>query len=647
MTGNGRLEYRHMKQDANSHFVALDGDDAGLIAGYPIIMDIADQDRVLGRAATVCLHRADRFPTVLTRPILLDSRGQGRFYGWAPLDLNRLSVQPRQATVAAGANPVIRVRRISKARLAVLSAVNTPYSAFQSLRLFFTGSVKGFTYRFARLYDALNAPSYADWIKALSEIAPPAKTSAREPLPPVFISIDGANPAQAAATRQSVVRQSYLNIQEISVEDVGKLAGKTKDIAYWMRLPGGVLLDEVAVDHMMQPLIANPTLAAVYCDEDQIDARGRRLQPFFKPAWNPPLAETGWLAPDGALIRLSALEGVANLAGTVSGDLLMAASKYGQIAHVPRVLLHRSLARPSVKPSQAKSRQAETRVSVIIPTRDRADLLSVCLNGLFNGTRADDLDVIVIDNDSREPETAALFARYAGKTNFRRFSMPGPFNFAKGCNLGVAHARYELTLLLNNDVYPLEPGWLDQMVAEFDDPRIGATGAFLLFPDGHVQHAGIVLNGDSVARHRFHFHHPQGGEDFGLMAQRQEMSAVTGACLLTRRSLWQRLGGMNDEYLKVAFNDVDYCLRLREIGKAILWTPHARLIHHESVSRGRENTQEKLARFVSEEKYMHERWGDALRNDPFYSPNLSLAAGDWVLDAVPTNLRARLSNLKM
>ncbi|MDW5315341.1 glycosyltransferase family 2 protein [Rhizobium sp. PL01] len=634
-----------MTHDASSHFVVLDGDDAGHIAGYPIIMDIADPDRVFGRTATVCIHRRDRFPALMTRPVLLDDQGLGRFYGWMPASLHRLSIRSCQTNAAAGASPAIRVRRISEARAAALIAVWTPRAAFRALRLRAAGSVKGFEYRVARLYDALNAPRYTAWIEAMTEMAPLTVSSADGREPPVFVSIVGNRPMQTDATRQSLALQSYPNVREISAEDTSFFTASSKDVAYWMRLPAGMLLDEHAVAHMMAPLLADPTVVAAYCDEDRVDARGRRFQPFFKPAWNPPLAETGWLAPDGALIRLDALKGVTDIAGTASGDLLTLASRHGKIAHVPRVLLHRLTARLPAQPSRPKKPLGETKVSVIIPTRDRADLLSVCLDGLFNGTRADDLDVIVMDNESREPETEALFARYANDRRFRRLPMPGPFNFSRACNLGVAQARYELTLLLNNDVNPIDPGWLDQMVAELDDPNAGASGAFLLFPDGYAQHAGVTLGSGSVARHSFHFRHPRAGEDYGLMAQRQEMSAVTGACLLTRRSLWQQVGGMNEEQLAVAFNDVDYCLKLRDIGKAIVWTPHARLIHHESVSRGGDDTPEKLARFASEEKYMHECWGDALRNDPFYNPNVSLTAGDWTLDAAPSSLLPRLPGL--
>lgn len=635
-----------MTQEADSHFTISDGDDAAGISGWPVIVDVADPDRVLGGSATICLHRQDRFPSLLKRSMLLDGGGRGRFYGWMPVSLCKLSVQPNRPALTTGRRPVIRVRRISYIRVGVLIAINAPVAAFRALRLLTAGNIKGFEYRFARLYDALNAPPYPAWIKALAESEPfdPAPLPGGNPAPPVFVSIAGGDLSQVEATRRTVVQQTYSNIHETPIEDAYASGARMTEAVYWMRLPAGMLLDKTAIAQMMQPLIADPLLAAAYCDEDRIDASGKRFSPFFKPAWNPPLAETGWLAPDGALIRLDALKKDTHLAGAASGQHLMAASRHGQIVHVPRVLIHRQAARLLTKPSRPKAPRAETKASVIIPTRDRADLLSVCLDGLFNATRADDLDVIVIDNDSQEPETAELFGRYAADHRFRRIPMPGPFNFSKACNLGVAHARYELNLLLNNDVNPIEPGWLEQMVAELDDPRAGAVGAMLLFPDGYAQHAGVTLGSGSVARHSFHFRHPQAGEDFGLMAQRQEMSAVTAACLLTRRSLWQQVGGMNEAHLAVAFNDVDYCLKLREIGKAILWTPHARLIHHESVSRGGDNTPEKLARFASEEKYMHERWGDILRNDPFYNPNLSLTAGDWTLDAAPRNLSPRLPN---
>ncbi|CAN7565295.1 glycosyltransferase family 2 protein [Pararhizobium sp. LjRoot255] len=639
-----------MTLEACDPFVVLDADAASRLLDCPIIVEITDPDKVLGRVARICLHRQDRVPAVLIRHILLDDQGRGRFYTWAPNGFCRLTIAPGRAAAISGRRPKVKVQRISRARLAILGALRAPLTAFRALKLRLGGNVKGFEYRFARLYEALNAPSYSAWMKAQAEtqltISPGFFTRDTAP-PPVFVSISGGNTVQIEATRRSLAQQSYADVREVPAEELPAIGAEFQGSAYWMRLPAGMQMGETAIAQMMRPLLDDPTLAAAYCDEDQIDAHGRRFAPFFKPAWNPPLAETGWLAPDGALIRLDALQDIPDLHGIEPGMLLIAASRHGQIVHVPRVLIQRSTARRPATPSKPKNPRTQTKVSVIIPTRDRAELLSACIEALFRTTRADDLDVIVIDNESREPETEALFASYAEDHRFRRLPLPGSFNFSKASNLGVEHARHELVLLLNNDIDPIGPGWLDQLVAELDDPRIGAAGALLLFPSGYAQHAGVTLGAGSVARHTFHFRHPDAGEDFGLMQQRQEMSAVTAACLLTRRSLWLQVGGMDEEGLVVAFNDVDYCLKLRAIGKGIMWTPHARLFHHESVSRGADDTPEKLARFAAEEKHMHERWGSALLADPFYNPNLSLTAGDHVLDAAPRDLSPRLRELQL
>lgn len=638
-----------MTRETCDSFDVLDADAVKPFLNCPIVVEIADWDKVLGRIATICIHRQGRVPAILRRHVLLDDQGCGRLYARPPNGFHRLTIVAGGTAGRSGRSPEVRVRRISLAHLAIICAVKAPRTAFRALQLRLAGNIKGFEYRFARLYDALNAPSYSDWIKAQAEIQP--ATSAVPftigPVPPVFVSIADGSAAQMGATRQSLASQSYKDVREIPVKELHAAAAQIQGPVFWMRLAAGMRLEDVAVEEMMKPLLDDSTLAAAYCDEDLIDMRGRRFSPFLKPAWNPPLAETGWLAPDGALIRLDALEDISDFAGIEPGQLLIAAAQKGQIVHVPRVLLHRRVARRPALPSDPKTPRTQTKVSVIIPTRDRADLLSVCLDGLFKFTRADDLDVIVIDNESREPATEALFASYAGEHRFRRLPLPGRFNFSKATNLGVAHARHELILLLNNDVDPLGSGWLDQLVAELDDPRIGAAGALLLFPSGSAQHAGVTLGAGSVARHTFLFRHPNAGEDFGLMQQRQEMSAVTGACLLTRRSLWFQVGGMDEENLIVAFNDVDYCLKLRAIGKGIMWTPHARLFHHESVSRGADDTPEKLARFAAEEKYMHERWGRVLLADPFYNPNLSLTAGDRVLDSAPRDLSPRLPQLHL
>ncbi len=277
---------------------------------------------------------------------------------------------------------------------------------------------------------------------------------------------------------------------------------------------------------------------------------------------------------------------------------------------------------------------------MIIPTRDRADLLEACFKGLFETTAAANLDVIVIDNDSTDSAALALLARYEQLGLVRRILLPGDFNFSRACNIGVDAAKHELVLLLNNDVEPLGPHWLSDLAGELDDPTVGAAGNLLLFADGYVQHGGVTLGAGTIARHSFHFLHPDRGGR-GLLRERREVSAVTAACLLTRKGLWHHLGGLDEEHLTVAFNDVDYCLKVRKAGLKIIWTPSAAMLHRESVSRGRDDTPEKLRRFAQEERTMYERWGAIVQADPYYNPNLSLIAEENILEAFPRGLAPR------
>ncbi|MCJ2033585.1 glycosyltransferase family 2 protein, partial [Methylobacterium sp. J-068] len=260
-------------------------------------------------------------------------------------------------------------------------------------------------------------------------------------------------------------------------------------------------------------------------------------------------------------------------------------------------------------------------VSVIVPTRDRAELLGVALEGLLTSTDYPVLEVIVVDNESIEADTRALFARHAGDARVRVLPVPGAFNFSDLSNRGAAAARGSVLLFLNNDIEVIEPGWLREMVSIALDPGIGAVGAKLLYPDRTLQHGGIILGIGGVAGHS----HPGLGEAepgyFARMVLSQEVSAVTGACLAVRADAFAACGGFDAERLAVAFNDVDLCLRLRAHGYRNVWTPHARLIHHESKSRGAEDTPEKRARFEGEVAVMRARWGAQLRADPYYNPN--------------------------
>jgi GT2 family glycosyltransferase len=202
-------------------------------------------------------------------------------------------------------------------------------------------------------------------------------------------------------------------------------------------------------------------------------------------------------------------------------------------------------------------------------------------------------------------------------------SYDAPFNYSAINNMAVKYASGELICLLNNDIEPISNGWLRELVSHALRPGIGAVGAMLYYPDDTIQHAGVVLNG--VAAGHLHVGLPRGSAGYANRAQLvQNLSAVTAACLLVRKKIWNDIGGMDEINLPVAFNDVDFCLKVQQHGYRNLWTPFAELYHHESASRGRDDTPEKRARFHGEINFLQGKWGDLLRNDPAWNPNLAL-----------------------
>lgn len=213
----------------------------------------------------------------------------------------------------------------------------------------------------------------------------------------------------------------------------------------------------------------------------------------------------------------------------------------------------------------------------------------------------------------------------AADKRVRVLRYPGEFNYSAINNFGVAQARGTIVGLLNNDLRIIESDWLREMASQALRPEVGAVGAMLFYGDGPVQHAGVVLGIGGVASHIFKRQPPDSTGYHWRMGLAQDLSAVTAACLLTRRDVWQRVGGLDEDF-RIAYNDIDLCLRIRRTGYRVVWTPFARLDHLESATRGQEDDPVKRARFEGEKKLMQERWGDALREDPFFNPNLSLAS---------------------
>jgi glycosyltransferase involved in cell wall biosynthesis len=439
-------------------------------------------------------------------------------------------------------------------------------------------------------------------------------------------------------------------------------------------------LAEDALAWVARAIVEHPELRMIFSDEDKIDANGARCDPYFKSDWNPILMEGQNAVCHLGVYRSDLVREVGGFRvgyeGAQDHDLTLRCSRRltrDQILHLPRILYHwrvhpgstaigaeakpyscsaaqrvvadhlRSLDLPEttvdrtaagLQPRFSLPRDLP-RVSVIIPTRNGLAVLEPCLRSLLDLTNYPNLEVLVVDNGSDDPATLAFLAQLEVAGIIRIILDPGPFNYSALNNRAVEMASGEFICLMNNDIEVIEPDWLIQMLAYGQRPGVGAVGARLLYPDRSIQHGGVILGIGGVAGHA---HHGFAQDAFGYYCRAQlaqEMSAVTAACLLVRKSHYQEVGGLNAEDLRVAFNDVDFCLKLMENGLHNVYAATAVLLHHESVSRGFEDNPEKQARFAAEVAWMKQRWGEQLVTDPAYNPNLSLDESPFSLASPP------------
>jgi GT2 family glycosyltransferase len=244
-------------------------------------------------------------------------------------------------------------------------------------------------------------------------------------------------------------------------------------------------------------------------------------------------------------------------------------------------------------------------------------------------------EIVIADNQSCELETHAFFERVSQYENVSVVPYDFPFNYSSINNFAVEHSSGDVVLLLNNDTEVISDNWMEVMLGQLQQSNVGAVGVKLLFGDRHVQHAGDAVGPGGCADH---FHSRLGEDEPGYAGRAilaQDLSAVTAACLMVTRSLWEKLGGLDEKNLAVAFNDVDFCLRVREAGYRVVYTPYAKLYHHESVSRGKDDNPVKAARAKSEANYMRSRWKHIMNHDPFYNPNLNYSRPDFKLSHAP------------
>lgn len=419
----------------------------------------------------------------------------------------------------------------------------------------------------------------------------------------------------------------------------------------------------------------NPNAGLIYSDEDKIDTNGVRSAPYFKSDWNEYLFRSQNMICHLGVYRRSLVEEVGNFRPGFEGaqdyDLALRCVdklEREQIVHIPRVLYHWRIHPGSTamagdeKPYAAHAgvaalnehlerkgnigttellpmglyrvhyRLPETLplVTLVIPTRNAHALVKQCIDSIKRLTTYPRYEIILVDNGSDEPASLEYFATIDREENIRVMRDDGPFNYSALNNQAVRIANGELIGLINNDIEVITPGWLEEMVSMALQPKVGAVGARLWYPDDRLQHGGVVVGIGGVAGHS-HKYLAKG--DYGYFcraALTQEFSAVTAACLIIKKSIFEEVNGLDEVNLKVAFNDVDFCLRVQEAGYLNIWTPFAELYHHESATRGLEDTPQKQERFMNEVIYVQSRW-PRLREDYTYNPNLTLEHEDFGL----------------
>lgn len=422
-------------------------------------------------------------------------------------------------------------------------------------------------------------------------------------------------------------------------------------------------------------LNAQPALDMLFSDEDKIDGQGKRYEPWFKSDWNYDLMLSQNAVVHLAVYRTSILREIGGFRSAFNGsqdyDVTLRFSERtepARIKHIPFVLYHWRAISGSVAlatteklyPYEAAERairehlarmgrnatveqqkhlgyyqvtwpivQPAPKVAIIIPTKDKVDLLRVAVNSILGKTAYQNYEIVIVNNESVEPATIAYFEEVIKEPKVRLIEYNKPYSFAALNNWAVTQTDAPLLAFVNNDIEVIEPNWLGEMVGHALRPEVGSVGAKLLYPNGTIQHSGVVVGIGGLAGH------PHVGEPgsafgyFGRAACAQRYSAVTAACMLMRREVFIEVSGFDEVNFAVAFNDVDLGLRLGKAGYANVWTPGALLYHHESASLGLPTNDNRRRQFLQECDNFRRIWADVIRNDPFYNANLTVSGGDF------------------
>jgi len=437
--------------------------------------------------------------------------------------------------------------------------------------------------------------------------------------------------------------------------------------------------DELTINALFEVvklLQKHPDADMIYSDEDKIDTKGKLSDPYFKPDWSPDLFLSNMYTCHFGVYRREILEEIKGFRkgfeGSQDYDLVLRfTEKTNKIYHIPKVLYHwrklpnstaaiyevkgyadlnarkaleDALKRRGIKgkilpgmfPSSFRIKReiiGNPKVSIIIPTKDKVNVLKKCIESIKNKTNYKYYEIIIVDNNSKDKRTIN-YLKNISYSNIKVLKYEKPFNFSAINNFAVRNSNSEYLLFLNNDTEVISDEWLSSMLEHAQRKEVGAVGCKLLYTDNRIQHAGVILGikGNGEVGVAGHSHRGISNIDKGYFGRPHiihNLSCVTAACMMMRRDVFEKVGGF-DENLAVAFNDVDLCLKVREKGYLIVYTPYSVLYHYESLSRGYENTPEKQKRFLKEIKYIRKKWSKVIdQGDPYYNPNLSLNREDF------------------
>ena len=479
------------------------------------------------------------------------------------------------------------------------------------------------------------------------------------------------------------ILEEYKNDARIKEVEIPENKGISQNTNRAMEIASGELIGLLDHDDLLAPnalyeiaKAVNEHLDAevIYTDEDKVTTDLKEhFQPHLKPDFNLDLLRSNnyichfFVANRDLIKRVGGFRPEFN--GAQDYDLILRCTEQAkQIVHIPKILYHWRVHKASTADNPASKMYAfdagkraieehlvrcrtkgtvqhtkdlgfyrvkyevcgEPLVSIIIPNKDQSEALKKCLDSIREKTSYRNYEIIIVENNSEEPETFAFYKKIAGE-KIKIVTWEGEFNYSAINNFGVRHARGDYLLLLNNDVEIINGDWLTEMLSHCQRKEVGIVGAKLYYPDNTIQHAGIIIGIGGVAGSVF-VGLPRAFSGYLHKASIQlDLSAVTAACMLVKRSVFEQVGGL-EEKLKVAFNDVDFCLRVREKGYLVVYDPYAELYHYESKTRGAEDTKEKIRRFQTEIEYMRSHWiGLLKKGDPYYNCNLSLTKWDYSL----------------